>query len=77
MDIVLEVFFNFGCFGWFIYNEGFSQKLSVCPSLKWGVKDVGLWLKLLLSQKPVVRNSTPNPALRKGMCFAFNEALCK
>lgn len=47
-------------------------------SLKWGMKDIGLWLNLLLSQKQFSKQSIPVVGqLHKGLCFNFNEGHCK
>lgn len=44
---------GFGGLGWYQYNKSFRQKLSIYPSLKWDNKDIGLWLNLIVPQKPV------------------------
>lgn len=68
---------------WFNYDEAFRQKLSVHPTLNWGVKDVGLWLNLFLPQRPSsvrqIQSSQPtnNSNYRKGICFNFNDGQCK
>lgn len=77
VDIVLETNCNFGGFTWFNYDEGFRQKLSVYPSLKWGVKDVGLWMNLIVPLKPAARANMTSTGLRKGTCYAFNKSRCK
>lgn len=33
---------------WFNYDELFRQKLAVYPQMQGGVKEVGLWLNLML-----------------------------
>ncbi|XP_077306286.1 uncharacterized protein LOC143925697 [Lithobates pipiens] len=79
LDIVAEAFRHFGGISWFHYDENFRQKLAVHPSLRWGVKDVGLWLNLMLPPKPQVQFKAPNStnnSFRKGFCFAFNEGQC-
>ena len=81
LDHVLEAYKNFGGMGWFFYDESYRQKLSIHPSLRWGMKDVGLWLNLMAPLKlPAPRQppgATPAAALRKGCCFAFNESQCR
>lgn len=53
------------------------------PTLKWGVKDVGLWLNLFLPQRSVYARQNPNIQLssnsiyKKGICFNFNDSQCK
>lgn len=82
LEIILEAYKNFGGLGWFYYDESFRQKLAVYPSLKWGMKDVGLWLNLIIPQKPLP-SKQPLPAhgmqspYKKGYCFAFNESQCR
>ena len=81
VDHILEAYKSFGGLGWFYYDEFFRQKLAVHPSLRWGMKDVGLWLNLLAPQ----RSAMPKPAavsnsgavFRKGSCFAFNDSQCR
>lgn len=58
LDHVLEAYKNFGGLGWYYYDESFRQKLSIHASLKWGMKDVGLWLNLILPQKQVMPKLT-------------------
>lgn len=53
LDIILEAYKNLGGSAWFNYDVAFRQKLAVHPSLKWGLKDVGLWLDLFLPQRPL------------------------
>lgn len=48
---IIEAYRNFGGFGWYSYDESFRQKMAVYPNLKLGMKDVGLWLNLILPQK--------------------------
>lgn len=52
LEQVLEAYRNFGGMGWFQYDESFWQKLAIHPTLKLGMKDVGLWLHLIIPQKP-------------------------
>lgn len=66
VDVLLEAYKYFSDFGWFSYDDNFCQKLSVFPLLKWGVKDVGLWLNLMGPPKPVQRSATNETSLRKG-----------
>lgn len=78
VDIILEAYKNFNGLAWFYYDEAFRQKLSVHKSLKWGEKDVGLWLNLLLPQKQFVKATPPaTSSFRRGVCFGFNEGHCK
>lgn len=82
IDHVLKAYKHFGGFGWFHYDESFRQKLAVHSSLRWGMKDLGLWLNLILPQKSsgnraLVGNKAAVLAYRKGVCFAFNESQCK
>lgn len=48
LEQVLEAYRNFGGMGWFQYDESFRHKLPIYPTLKWGMKDVGLWLNLIV-----------------------------
>lgn len=83
LEHILEAYRNVGGFGWFNYDETFRQKMAVYKTLKWGMKDVGLWLNLILPQKPVFpKQTTLNQGLsssvyKKGICYAFNESHCK
>lgn len=78
---VLEAYSNFGGLEWYSYDESFRQKPSIHPALKWGIKDVGLWLNLILPPKQgVFKQPAANPlslAYRKDDCFAFNESQCR
>lgn len=73
VDIILEACKNFRGFGWFSYNENFSKKLSVFSALKWGGKDVDLWLNLMAPHKQVQHGPGSVIAFQKGTCFAFNK----
>lgn len=84
LDHVLEAYKNFGGLGWYAYDESFRQKLAVHPSLRWGMKDVGLWLNLILPQgAPSMRQFPANPGTQvspgycRGWCFSFNESQCR
>lgn len=64
----------------------FVKKFAIYPNLKWGNKDVGLWLNLIIPQKPVYARPQPQSNLtsnasasvyKKGTCYAFNENQCK
>lgn len=77
LDIILEAYRNFGGMVWFNYDENFRQKLSIHPTLKWGIKDIGLWINLMLPQRTNVVKQAPSKALKKGVCFALNESTCK
>lgn len=83
MDIILEAYRNFGDYFWFNYDEAFRHKLSIHPTLQWGVKDVGLWLNLFLPPRPVppcpstVSSSAYNTPYKKGICFTYNDSHCK
>lgn len=84
LEHILEAYKSFGGMGWFNYDESFRQKIAIYPSLKWGNKDVGLWLNLITPQKqnfnrpqPQFIQSTPNSAYKKGTCYAYNESQCK
>lgn len=81
LDIVAEAYRHFGAIAWFNYDESFRQKLSVHPSLRWGVKDVGLWLNLMLPQRPQYTQRPPvtnvQSTFRKGVCFANNDSQCR
>ncbi|XP_040195886.1 uncharacterized protein LOC120928890 [Rana temporaria] len=78
VEIILEAYKNFPGLAWFTYDESFRQKLAVHGSLRWGTKDVGLWLNLLLPQRPMVRSPPVQTGpFRKGLCFSFNEGQCK
>lgn len=80
VDIILEAYRNFSGLSWFSYDELFRQKLAVFPHMSWGVKDVGLWLNVMLpARQPSVgnRQTGSQGSLRKGVCFALNESQCK
>ena len=57
LEHILEAYRNFGGFGWYNYDESFRQKLAVYKNLRWGMRDVGLWLNLILPQKPFFAKS--------------------
>lgn len=72
--------------GWFIYDKYFRKKIAIYPSPKWGNKDVGLWLNLIIPQKPAFSKqpsqSTSNltgsvSVYKKGTCYGYNETQCK
>lgn len=79
IDIIPEAYKHFGGSVWFSYNESFRQKLAVHPSLKWGVKDMRLWLNIFLSQgSAFIKQSanvapTSTPGYRKAICFNLND----
>lgn len=78
VDIVLKAYRNFG--GWCLYDEMYRQKLSVHPGVKWGQKDVGLWINLMIPQRSNFSrqaNTADSSNFRKGVCFAFDESQCK
>lgn len=80
LDIIAEAFHHFGSTAWYTCDENFWQKLTVHPSLHWGSKDIGLWLNLMLLQKPQFTSrvgSNPQTSFREGFCFDFNEGQCK
>lgn len=74
MDHVLEADKSF-------YDESFRQKLVVHPSLRWGMKDVGLWLNLIVPQRLTIgklgQANPVNAGYCRGCCFAFNESSCR
>lgn len=46
-------------------------------NLKFGTKDVGLWLNLLIPHKPTLPLLSPQPyQFKKDFCFSFNEGQC-
>lgn len=45
--------------------------------MRWGQKDVGLWINLMIPQRSAFRQTQPNSTIRRGACFAFNESQCK
>lgn len=49
VKIILEAYKTNSGLSWFSYYECFCQKLAVHKSLKWGTKDMGLWLNLYLA----------------------------
>lgn len=80
VDIILEAYRNFTGLSWFSYDELFRQKLAVYPNMQWGVKDVGLWLTVMLpTRQPGSgnRQNTAQTTPRKGVCFAYNDGQCK
>lgn len=84
VEIVLEAYRNFSGYFWFTYDEAFRHKLSIHPTLQWGVKDVGLWLNLFLPPRPVLSHPTNVSSsvystlpFKKGICFAHNDSQCK
>lgn len=54
LEHVIEAYKYFGGMGWFQYDKSFCQKLSIHSLLKWGIKDIGLWLNLIVPQKPPI-----------------------
>lgn len=80
LDHIFKAYKSFGELGWYYSDESFRKKLSIHSSLKWGMKDVGLGLNLILPQKQVMTKQTIvnplNPTYKKG-CFAFNESQCR
>lgn len=79
LESILEAHKNFGGNAWYQYDESFRQKLALYPGVKWGTKDVGLWLNLMLPQRSsMTRSPTNQNTPKKGLCFAFNsEGVCK
>lgn len=81
LENVLEAYKSFGGLGFFNYDESFRQKLSIHHKLKWGMKDVGLWLNLMLAsnantnRQPLAYSSVS--PYRKGVCYAYNESQCQ
>lgn len=78
-EISITGFRLFG-FGWFVSDESFRQKLAVHKNLPWGIKDISLWLNLLLSQKPPMlfsqnlQGNSNTTSYKKGIYLAFNNA---
>lgn len=54
LDNILEAHKNFGSNVWYIYDEMYRQKLAIHPGVKWGDKDVGLQLNLMLPQRNAI-----------------------
>lgn len=80
IDIVLEAYKNFGGLSWYSYDALFRHKLAVHPHLKWGVKDVGLWLNVMLPTRQQTsgnRQTVNQVGMRMGVYFAYNESQCK
>lgn len=83
LDAVLEAYRSLGGMSWLYYDEMLRQKMAVFPHMRWGDKDVLLWVSLIQSQRqPPPKNSqfSPNQGsqqIRKGLCFAYNESQCK
>lgn len=77
MESILEAHKNFGGNAWFLYDESFRQKLSIYPGIKWGSKDVGLWINLMLPQRSSYSKPASQLPNRKGVCFAYNDSQCK
>lgn len=83
LESVLEAYRSLGGMAWFSYDEMYRQKMAVFPHMRWGDKDVLLWLSLIQYQRqpqPKPYQSQPTQSfqqMRKGVCFAFNEAQCK
>lgn len=78
LDSVLEAYRCYGGMSWYLYDEMLRQKMAIYPHLRFGEKDVMLWLSLMIPQKqPMLKPSGMTPSLRKGICFSYNEANCK
>lgn len=77
LDIILEAYRNFPGNAWLTYDEMYRQKMAVHPGVKWGDKDVGLWLNLMLPQRNINRATNQNLFRPKGVCYAFNDTQCK
>lgn len=78
LEIILEAYKNFGGSAWFSYDESYRQKLAIHQTVKWGDKDVGLWLNLMLPQRNNPGRTYNQGNFRaKGICFAYNESSCK
>lgn len=79
LEHVLKAYKNFGGMGWFQYDESFCQKWFIYPSLSWGMKDIGLWLNLIVPQKPPMpkQNTFGNvtSGSKRGFSFAFNKSV--
>lgn len=63
LEHIPEAYKSFGGMGWFSYDESFCQKIAIYPNLKWGNKDVRLWLNLIIPQKPVYTRPQPQSNL--------------
>ncbi|OCT70393.1 hypothetical protein XELAEV_18037311mg [Xenopus laevis] len=80
VDILLEAYKNFAGMAWFNYDDVFRQKLAVHRGLRWGMKDVGLWVSLMLPQRSAFsmqRQNQTSQLHKKGFCWAYNENQCK
>ncbi|OCT74291.1 hypothetical protein XELAEV_18033252mg [Xenopus laevis] len=57
----------------------FRQKMAINKMLKWGVKDIDLWMGMLLPkpQPPQFVNKTQTSQQRYNCYWAFNESICK
>lgn len=76
LEIILEAYRNFGGSGWYLYDEMYRQKLAIHPGVRWGNKDVGLWLNFMLPQRSNPKNFNQQ-LFRKGVCYAYNDSQCK
>lgn len=77
LESISEAHKNFGGNAWYTYDEMFRQKLAVYLGVKWGTKDVGLWLNLMLPQRNPPNKTQTQSLFRKGLCFAVNNSQCK
>ncbi|OCT57116.1 hypothetical protein XELAEV_18003994mg [Xenopus laevis] len=79
VDMILEAYKSYGGVAWFIYDDRFRQKMAINKMLKWGVKDIDLWMGMLLPkpQPPQFVNKTQTSQQRYNCCWAFNESICK
>lgn len=78
LDIVMEAYRNFGGNAWYYYDESYRQKLAIYPGMKWGCKDVGLWLNLMLPQRTNPSRVYNQGNFRnKGYCYAYNDSQCR
>ncbi|XP_053558364.1 uncharacterized protein LOC128649240 [Bombina bombina] len=87
---IASAFGTYGGMAWWRYDEGFRQRMAVRPEMRWDDRDMGIWLEMMtplrgarsfrsLGQSGSLpgASSGTGTAIRKGLCFQFNEGQCK
>ncbi|XP_053561325.1 uncharacterized protein LOC128652414 [Bombina bombina] len=88
-DEISSAYGTYGGMAWWRYDEGFRQRLAVRPEMRWDDRDMSIWLEMMTPLRGGHSfrgpGQTPGggvpggsgPALRKGVCFQFNDGQCK